>query len=234
MGNAAIPLLPFAALCAVTLLNALHPMLTNTFQMAYGSLLGNEVPPKKSAARLGWFALAVSSLWLLVGVVIVLATGFHGMWSSIAARIFAIVAISAGLIEVSSFVRPRHHAMHFSHESWRRWRKQAYKITTSHDAFMLGLRTSAWLFLYAGAPYVLALTLLRTPVDLPRIGEVFFYSILLGGALWAFSIHATTSHKLGVLQWRLQHHQRAVHLTQGLLTLFLGVLWIIYHAWRLS
>jgi MFS family permease len=233
MSNAAM-LLTFAALCGIALLNALHPMLTNTFRVVYSSLLGNETSPKKSALRTGWYAFALGLWWLLIGLVIILATGFHGIWSSIATRIFAIVAISAALIEISSFIRPHHHAMHFSHESWRRWRKRAYKLTASRDVFLLGLQTSFWISLYAGAPYVMALTLFRTSFGLSRVIEVIFYSFLLVVPLWILSVRASTSIWLGKRQWQLQHYQRTVHLAQGLLTLFLGILWIMNHAWRLS
>lgn len=216
--------LAVAVLCVAAVANALHPSLTNSVELVYTSLLGNEHSSRQAAAGMRSYIFGIFAWWVALGVAIALLMGSKAAWSNAVALVLGICTLIVGFIEITSFFHPKHHAMHATHEKWRRWRKRAYKLHNSKSALLFGFSTGPWHFLFAGALYAMALLATRTTLSTARIESVILYCVL-----FTFPLLAACSRKLTIAKAQLQANQRTVHLLQGLAIFAVSTIWI----WRL-
>jgi hypothetical protein len=226
--------LAWSVLGLTALLNAWHPMVTSPVTLLFGAMLGNEVSERRSAAGTYTYLGIVLGSWMVLGLALAALLSGHSFGAQVLSLVFGVLSALVALVEISSFLWPKHHAMHASHEDWRLWRKQAYSIKTIGQAGWFATRAAPWVFLYAGAPFVAALNATRGNWESTRALGVIGYGAVMCVPLFAITTSLAHGLPLGKLQYHLYRSQRALHLVQGLLLLALTMLWIMRYNWSWS
>jgi fumarate reductase subunit D len=213
------------------LLNAWHPMVTSPVTLLFGAMLGNETSERRAAAGTYAYLGIVLGSWIILGLALAALLSGDGFGAQVLSLVFGMLTALVALVEISSFLWPKHHSMHASHEDWRLWRKQAYRIKSVRQAGWFATRAAPWVFLYAGAPFVAALNATRGDWKAVHALGIVGYGVVMFIPLFTVTTSLAHGLPLGKLQHHLSRSQRSLHLLQGLLLLALTMLWLTRYNW---
>lgn len=205
------------------MVNALHPMITSPFPLLFGSLLGNEMRRLHTTLCVVVYAAVLFVAWAAFGMLLHKLVGI----SSSVSVVIALLTLAAAIIEITSFIWPAHHAMHITHEGWRKWRKHAYKLKSGWAVAGFAVRTAPWVILLAGWPFVAAMNATRGSGNI-QVGTLLIYAAILVLPLLVMNVLAAHRTKISEIHQWLASNQRRLHLLQGGLITALVIVWL----WR--
>ncbi len=208
---------------SAALVNGLHPVLTSTLPLVYGSLLGNEVRPARARRALVLYGCCLGMAWAICGLGLnaLIAYGLL-RFNALPLMIGGLLAL-VGLLELKTARAPRGLAMSVSPSTWRRLRKHAYRLAHPSQVVSFLAYALPYLLIFTAAPYLGAITLTNAHLDSGSALLAVVYGLLVMIPFALLAVLSFKKVKLSVLHHWLSTHQALFHVLQGIMLLALGL-----------